>query len=124
MKESHEESLRHYQTLRAEKDVLALTSNGAMRAMTSILAAAKPLFFGRSQRVKRMVFKLAKELKLMDQWRLELASTFSFLGYRTLPDKIQEKIYQKEDMTKETDRIVQNFPDFSQGILRGCHGLG
>ena len=52
MKENLEEALRHYQTLRAEKDMLALTMNGAMRAMTSILAAAKPLFFGRSQRQK------------------------------------------------------------------------
>ena len=78
--------------------MLVLTMNGAMHAMTSILAAAKPLFFGLSQRVKRMAFELAKELKLMDQWRLELASTFSFLGYLTLPDEIQEKIYRKEDL--------------------------
>ena len=123
MKENLEEALRHYQTLRAEKDMLALTMNGAMRAMTSILAAAKPLFFGRSQRVKRMAFELAKELKLMDQWRLELASTFSFLGYLTLPDEIQEKIYRNEDLPEEIDRIVQNFPDFSEGILSGIPRL-
>ena len=70
-----------------------------------------------------MAFELAKELKLMDQWRLELASTFSFLGYLTLPDEIQEKIYRNEDLPEEIDRIVQNFPDFSEGILRGIPRL-
>ena len=81
MKENLEEALKHYRTIRAEKDMLASTMNGAMRAMTSILAAAKPLFFGRSQRVKRMAFELANELNLKDQWRLELAATFSFWNY-------------------------------------------
>ena len=70
-----------------------------------------------------MAFELAKELKLKDQWRLELASTFSFLGYLTLPDEIQEKIYRNEDLPEEIDRIVQNFPDFSEGILSGIPRL-
>lgn len=83
-----------------------MTMNGAMRAMTSILAAAKPVFFGRSQCLKRMAFELAKELKLKGQWRLRLASTFSFLGYLTLPDEIQMKIYRNEDLPHEIDRIV------------------
>ena len=123
MKENLEEALKHYRTIRAEKDMLASTMNGAMRAMTSILAAAKPLFFGRSQRVKRMAFELANELNLKDQWRLELAATFSFLGYLTLPDEIQEKIYRNEDLPKEIDRIVNKFPDFAEGILQGIPRL-
>ena len=54
---------------------------------------------------------------------MELASTFSFLGYLTLPDEIQEKIYRNEDLPEEIDRIVQNFPDFSEGILCGIPRL-
>ena len=93
LEENLNQALKQYRTVRAEKDMLEQTMNGAVRAITSILAASKPLFFGRSQRVKKLAFELANELKLPDDWRLELASTFSYLGYLTLPDEIQEKLY-------------------------------
>ena len=37
---------------------------------------------------------------------------FFLLGYLTLPDEIQEKIYRNEDLPEEIDRIVQNFQIF------------
>ena len=36
--------------------------NGTIQEITSLLAAAKPLYFGRAERVKRLASQLAKEL--------------------------------------------------------------
>ena len=123
MVENLEQALKQYRTIRAEKDMLEQTLNGAVRAITTILAASKPLFFGRSERVKKLAFLLAEELKLSDDWRLELASTFSHLGYLTLPDEVQEKLYNHEELPDEIMDVVKVFPNFANGILNGIPRL-
>jgi len=123
MVENLQQALKQYRTIRAEKDMLEQTLNGAVRAITTILAASKPLFFGRSERVKRLAFLLAEELNLSDDWRLELASTFSHLGYLTLPDEVQEKLYNHEKLPDEIMDVVKVFPNFANGILKGIPRL-
>lgn len=124
MKEHIEAALRQYQLIRAEKDMLEQTLNGAVRAMTSILAASKPLFFGRAQRVKEAAFKLAELLEVSDAWRLELAATFSYLGHVGLPDNIQEDVYKQNELPKEVTEIMAGFPTFISGVLGGIPRLG
>ena len=123
MKEHIEAALRQYELIRAEKDMLEQTLNGAIRAMTSILAASKPLFFGRAQRVKDIAFKLANLLKVNDPWRLELAATFSYLGHVGLPDNIQEDVYKQNDLPSEVEEIMAGFPTFISGLLGGIPRL-
>jgi response regulator RpfG family c-di-GMP phosphodiesterase len=123
MKEHIEAALRQYQLIRAEKDMLEQTLNGAIRAMTSILAASKPLFFGRAQRVKDIAFKLADLLDVDDPWRLELAATFSYLGHVGLPDNIQEDVYKQNDLPSEVKDIMAGFPMFISGLLGGIPRL-
>ena len=123
MKEHIEAALRQYELIRAEKDMLEQTLNGAIRAMTSILAASKPLFFGRAQRVKDIAFKLANLLKVDDPWRLELAATFSYLGHVGLPDNIQEDVYKQNDLPSEVEEIMAGFPTFISGLLGGIPRL-
>ena len=73
--------------------------------------------------VKKLAFELAYELKLPDDWRLELASTFSYLGYLTLPDEIQEKLYNHEKVPDEIMDVVKVFPNFAKEILKGIPRL-
>lgn len=117
------QAIKQYRTIRAEKDMLEQTMNGAVRAITSILAASKPLFFGRSQRVKKLAFELAEALNLSSDWRLELAATFSYLGYLTLPDEVQEKLYNNEDLPSEVMDVVKVFPNFANEIVKGIPRL-
>jgi len=123
MVENLDQALKQYRTIRAEKDMLEQTMNGVVRAITTILAASKPLFFGRSERVKQLAFDLAKKLNLTEDWRLELASTFSYLGYLTLPDEVQEKLYNNEDVPDEIMDVVKVFPNFANGILKAIPRL-
>jgi response regulator RpfG family c-di-GMP phosphodiesterase len=118
LKEHLREALRHYHTLRSEQDMLALTMNGAVRAMTSILSAAKPLYFGRAQRVKRLAFQLAEVLGIQDPWCLELAVTFYYLGFLSLPEEVQENLYHKRDVAAGIQEIIQRIPSFTESALK------
>ncbi|MFP6900457.1 MAG: response regulator [Opitutales bacterium] len=117
MKENISNALEQYRLVRAEKDLLEETLNGAVRALTAILGASKPLFFGRSQRVKMMAFKLADEMDVNEPWRLELASIFAYLGYVGLPDEVQEEVYHHKVLPDEVQKIIKGFPSFISDIL-------
>jgi response regulator RpfG family c-di-GMP phosphodiesterase len=117
MRENLCDALEQYRLVRAEQDLLEETLNGAVSAMTAILAASKPLFFGRSQRVKRMAFQLADEMDISDSWRLELAATFSYLGFVGLPDEVQEDVYHHKVLSNEVQNILNGFPVFISDVL-------
>mgnify|MGYP001378854487 CR=1 FL=1 len=112
------QAIKQYRTIRAEKDMLEQTMNGAVRAMTSILSAAKPLYFGRAQRVKRLAFQLAEVLGIQDPWRLELAVTFYYLGFLSLPEEVQENLYHKRDVAAGIQEIIQRIPSFTESALK------
>ena len=74
--ENLQQALRQYQLICAEKELLEKTLNGAIGAITSLLSAANPLFFGRAQRVKTLSIEVARELKIDHGWRLQVAADF------------------------------------------------
>ncbi len=112
------QALRQFQLISAEKELLEKTLNGAIGAMTSLLAAANPLFFGRAQRVKALARDIAKEIRVAHEWRLDVASDFCYLGYLTLPENFQQKVYQGEDLTQEIKDVVAGFPGFVSNLLK------
>ncbi len=113
-----QQALRQYQLISAEKELLEKTLNGAIGAMTSLLSAANPLFFGRAQRVKALAREIAKEITVAHEWRLEVASDFCYLGYLTLPETSQQKVYHGENLTPEIEQVIAGFPKFVSDLLK------
>ena len=92
-----QEGLQHFHTMRVSNQMLWETMNGTIQEITSLLAAAKPLYFGRAERVKRLASQLAKELGFSETDRLELAVTIYFLRFLSLPEEIQERFYHLQE---------------------------
>ena len=113
-----QQALRQYQLISAEKELLEKTLNGAIAAMTSLLSAANPMFFGRAQRVKSLAKDIAKEIGVAHEWCLEVASDFCYLGYLTLPEDAQKKVYEGESLNPETEQVVSEFPVFVSNLLK------
>ena len=63
-----------------------------------------------------MSFDLAKQLKINDPWRLELASTFTYLGHVGLPDSVQKDVYDQNDLSQEVREIISGF-EFISSVL-------
>ncbi|MEC7201273.1 MAG: response regulator [Verrucomicrobiota bacterium] len=118
MLQNLEDGFRQYDAIRAEKNLLEQTLNGAVSALTTILSATEPLFFGRAQRVKKLAFKLADHMGIHDQWRLELASTFAYLGYLNLPPAMQERVYHKRIVPDKVTHLIEGFPRFAADLVK------
>ena len=112
------QALRQYQLISAEKELLEKTLNGAIAAMTSLLSAANPLFFGRAQRVKVLARDIAKEIRVAHEWRLEVASDFCYLGYLTLPEDSQHKVYHGEAVSADLEQVIAGLPAFVSQLLK------
>lgn len=113
-----QQALRQYQLISAEKELLEKTLNGAIAAMTSLLSAANPLFFGRAQRVKVLARDIAKEIRVAHEWRLEVASDFCYLGYLTLPEDSQHKVYHGEAVSADLEQVIAGLPAFVSQLLK------
>jgi CheY-like chemotaxis protein len=116
--ENLQQALRQYQLICAEKELLEKTLNGAIGAITSLLSAANPLFFGRAQRVKTLAIEVARELKIDHGWRLQVAADFCYLGYLTLPQDSQQNVYDGGELTPEMQKVIVSFPSFVSNLLK------
>ena len=109
--------LRQHELIVGEKVLLEQTLKGAIDALSQALATAKPLFFGRAQRVRRLAGELADRLKQPDKWRIEVASIFSQIASITLPESVSEDVYHKRELMPEVEEIVSRFPEVTEQML-------
>ncbi|MBU62304.1 MAG: hypothetical protein CMI26_07365 [Opitutae bacterium] len=109
--------LRQHELIVGEKVLLEQTLKGAVDALSQALATAKPLFFGRAQRVRRLAGELADRLEEQNKWRIEVASIFSQIASITLPEEISEDVYHKRELSKEVQEIVGRFPEVTEQML-------
>ena len=90
--------------------------NEVVRSFTSVLAAALPLYFGRSQRVMRMASEIGRLLKLVLFGEWTPACLFA-LGFATLPPEVQLRAYRNEDVKDHELEIINSFGSFSKEML-------
>ncbi|MFP6901983.1 MAG: response regulator, partial [Opitutales bacterium] len=88
LKQALEDGLRQHELVISEKVLLEQTLKGAIDALTQALATAKPLFFGRAMRIRRLSSELAEMLGEDNIWRIEVAAIFSQLASITLPESV------------------------------------
>ncbi len=98
-------SLRQYQLIRVEKELLEQTLGGSIQVMTEILSLISPTSFGRATRVRRMVRHIAEKLG-QESWQFEMAALLSQLGCVTLhPDTVEAAYAGKELEPEEQERF-------------------
>ena len=112
-----EEALLYRSKVLHDNNSLDRIMNEVVRSFTSVLAAALPLYFGRSQRVMRMASEIGRLLKLRSLWRMDPACAFSHLGFATLPPEVQLRAYRNEDVKDHELEIINSFGSFSKEML-------
>ncbi|NDY56081.1 response regulator [Desulfovibrio sulfodismutans] len=100
-----EAALEQYRLITAEKELLHGTLRGSIKVLVEILSLVNPEAFGRSERIKRMVVATAKELRLKNIWRLELAAMLSQIGCVSIPEEILSKKYSGQPLGPEEEQI-------------------
>ena len=117
------DGLAQHDLIKSKRILLDQTLRGAVDALAQSLSTAKPLFFGRAQRVRRIANELAEMIKLEDSWRGGIASIFSQLAYISLPESVSEDVYYKKDLTSSVKEMVRKFPDDTQKLIEKIPGL-
>ena len=117
------DGLAQHDLVKSKRILLDQTLRGAVDALAQSLSTAKPLFFGRAQRVRRIANELSETLNLKDAWRVDIASIFSQLAYISLPESVSEDVYYKKELTPAVKEMVRKFPEDTEKILEKIPGL-
>ena len=107
----------------SKRILLDQTLRGAVDALAQSLSTAKPLFFGRAQRVRRMAKEIGEKLKVPNAWRLDVASVFSQLSYISIPESVSEDVYHNRKLSLEVKEMVKKLPEDTQKIIQKIPGL-
>ena len=117
------DGLAQYDLIISKRILLDQTLRGAVDALAQSLSTAKPLFFGRAQRVRRIANELAEMMKIPDAWRIDIASTFSQLAYISIPESVSEDVYHKRELAHEVRQMVKQLPEDTQKLIEKIPGL-
>ena len=117
------DGLDQHDLIVSKRVLLDQTLRGAVDALAQSLSTAKPLFFGRAQRVRRMAKEIGDIMQLPNTWRLDVAAVFSQLAYISIPESISEDVFHNREISPEVREIVKKLPDDTQKIIEKIPGL-
>jgi response regulator RpfG family c-di-GMP phosphodiesterase len=118
-----EHAINQHRLVRTEKELLEKTLNGTITAFSSLLSASSPKIFNRANRVERLARDTAKKMRLPGGWRLGIAAKFSYLGYLTIPESVQDQVFRGDSVTDEYQERIDKIPDFVSGLLKDIPNL-
>jgi response regulator RpfG family c-di-GMP phosphodiesterase len=118
-----EHAINQHRLLRTEKELLEKTLNGTITAFSSLLSASNPKIFNRANRVERLARDTAKKMRLPGGWRLGIAAKFSYLGYLTIPESIQDQFFRGDSVKDEYQERIDKIPYFASGLLKDIPNL-
>lgn len=101
----------------AERAFLAETMHGAVQALTDVLSLANPAAFGRAQRIRGLVHRMATLMRVDDFWEVDMAAMLSHIGCVSLPVAVLEKITTGKDLTVAERKLFESHPTLGAGLL-------
>jgi CheY-like chemotaxis protein len=94
-------ALEQNRLLNLEKDLLRNTLLGSISVIVEILSMVNPNAFGRSDRLRRLIVGLSREMKLGNSSKYELAALLSQIGCVSVPSGILDKRYSGQQLSPE-----------------------
>ncbi|GAB6038684.1 response regulator [Fundidesulfovibrio butyratiphilus] len=102
-----ESALEQYRLTTLESELLRSTLFASVKVLTEILSLVNPEAFGRSERVRRVVVGMVKELCLKNALKYELAAMLSQIGCVSVPSEILAKKYCGQKLDPEEQQIFE-----------------
>ncbi len=112
-----DEAVEQFRLVNAERDLLALTLAGAVRAMSELLSLAAPAAFARATRLRDLAALLFDALEQDEPWHIGVAATMSQLGAITLPPSVLEHVNAGVRLSDDEAAMVARMPALAEQIL-------
>ncbi|HEX6276695.1 MAG TPA: HD domain-containing phosphohydrolase [Polyangiaceae bacterium] len=106
-----------YRLVTGERVLLEQTLHGSVRILSEVLSLAKPLAFGRANRLKGLVSAIAEKIGASERWPVEIAAMLSQLGCVSLPDDVAEKLHSGVALDEAEQKMVDRIPDVTEQLL-------
>lgn len=112
-----EAALAQHRLENAEAGFIQDTLHGAVQALSEVLNLANPAAFGRSQRVRGLVHRLAKAIDIPRLWEVDMAAMLSHIGCVSLPPAILDKLAKGKDLDASERKLFESHPKLGAGLL-------
>jgi CheY-like chemotaxis protein len=115
--EAVESAAEQHRLVTAERVLLESTLRGTIQTLTEVLSLTNPVAFGRATMLRQRVKDIATELKLDNQWQVEIAAMLSGLGTITLPPETLEKVVTAKLLSEAEQKMVDRVPAVTDQLL-------
>jgi response regulator RpfG family c-di-GMP phosphodiesterase len=106
-----------YRLILAEKVLLEKTLQGSIKVLTELFNLIDPNIFGRANELREMVRQAAQALGGNNIWQIELAAMLAPIGFITLPDELQHKVFSGDPLSAEEQQLLQGVPEISYRLI-------
>lgn len=117
MKAALENSLKQYELVRVERELLEHTLGGSVKVLAEVLSMIDPASFGRGQKLRDSARVFGRYLGLPSSWELEVAAMLSHLGYVSFPPTILRKMDNQIELLPREQAIVERAPQIGHDLL-------
>jgi CheY-like chemotaxis protein len=111
-----EAALEQRRLIDAERVLLSQTLAGSIRALTQVMAFARPAAVGSSERIKRRLVELGGAMG-QETWQVETAAMFTEMGSLLLPPDVAERHYAGRPLQEHDRALVARMPLVAADLL-------
>lgn len=112
-----EAGLEQYRLVRAEKELLEGTLNGAIKLLSDILSIVAPAEFSRAVALRSEARALGKSVGLTDTNDLELAAMFSPIACVTLPAETLARARARQVLSDDEARALERMSEVGSHLI-------
>ena len=116
-------ALRQHRLVTAERELLEKTLNGAVKAISDILALADPQSFGRGEALRHYIQHFAQHFAYPHLWELEVAAMLSQLGYVSVPGSVSRKARAEQILSNDERDMLLRVPEISAHVVENIPRL-
>lgn len=115
--ESVEAALEQYRLVKSEQELLEGTVNGSIKLLTDILSMVAPETFGKLTELRELAREIARAMRLMSTWDIEMAAMLSKIAYVTLPPQTLARVRAGKALDQAEQLVIARLPETSSNLL-------
>lgn len=100
-----------------DSGLAAKTLEGCVRLLTEVMGASDPAGLARTQKLRELSVKLARELGWENTWELETAAMLLRIGNSAVPPEIVARAITPSQLTEGEREILERVPEFGAHLL-------
>jgi response regulator RpfG family c-di-GMP phosphodiesterase len=117
-------ALKHYEMLRAERELLEGTLMGSVKAMAEVIGLVAPDVLGLGRRLQESMRQFGSFVGAGPSWELEVAALLSPLGSAALPLRLRQKVASRVALAPDEAAMAQRSPQVAHDLLAPIPRLG